>query len=188
MLRSVEYLNTTHMKKIILASTNPVKVAVAKAAFAVVFPDTPFEVIPVATLSGVPPQPFDDEALEGAMNRLRRIRTSHPKADYWVSQEGGLVRDGESFYNRAWILFSDKKGHIGKSSTPSFEIPKGVAELVRTGLELADASDVYFGMKGPKHTVGGVSLVTDGLIDRKRYYLQAAIIALAQVKNHKLYE
>ena len=176
------------MKKIILASTNPVKIAVAKAAFAAVFPDTPFEVIPVAAHSGVPPQPFDDEALEGAMNRLRAIRASHPKADYWVSQEGGLVTDGEGYYNRAWIIFADKKGHVGKSSTPSYEIPKGVAELVRTGLELADASDIYSGIQGLKHTVGGVSLVTDGLIDRKHFYLQAAIIALAQVKNHKLYE
>ena len=42
------------------------------------------------------------------MNRLRGIRASHPKADYWVSQEGGLVTDGDSFYNRAWILFADK--------------------------------------------------------------------------------
>ena len=176
------------MKKIILASTNPVKIAVTKAAFVAVFPDTPFEVIPVATDSGVPPQPFDDEALEGAVNRLRAIRRSHPKADYWVSQEGGLVTDGEGFYNRAWIIFADKKGHMGKSSSPSFEIPKGVAELVCTGLELADASDIYFGMQGLKNTVGGVSMVTDGLIDRKRYYLQAAIIALSQVKNHKLYE
>lgn len=176
------------MKKIILASTNPVKVAVTKAAFAAVFPDTPFEVIPVATDSGVPAQPFDDEALEGAMNRLRGVRATHPKADYWVSQEGGLVTFGEGFYNRAWIIFADKKGHIGKSSTPSFEIPKGVAELVRTGLPLADASDIYFGMKGLKHTVGGVSLVTDGLIDRKKYYLQAVIIALSQVKNHHFYK
>jgi len=83
-------------KKIIVASTNPVKVAVAEAAFRAVFPGEDLEIIGVTTCSGVSEQPYGDEALMGAAHRLEAVTREHPLADFWISQEGGLVDDGEN--------------------------------------------------------------------------------------------
>lgn len=175
------------MKQVIIPSDNPVKIAVAEAAFKAVFPEVEFEFIGRKTASGVPDQPFGDDTLLGAMNRLEVITREHPFADYWISQEGGLIDDGITMYNRAWIVIADAEGHFGQSSTPSFEIPTAVAKLVREGNELGTAYDIHFQMKDSKRRGSGLSKLTDGLIDRKRYYLDAAIIALCQVKNHHWY-
>jgi inosine/xanthosine triphosphatase len=176
------------VKKVIVASDNPVKIAVAQAAFAAVYPDERFEIIAQKTHSGVSNNPFGDEALVGAMNRMEIVTRQYPDAAFWMSQEGGLFNDGVTMSNRAWIVVADGCGHIGQSSTPSFEIPAAVAKMVRTGIELGDAWDAFFRATNLKRAGGGVGRLTDGLIDRKHYYLQAAIIALCQVKHHDWYE
>lgn len=176
------------MKRIIVASQNPVKLTVARKAFVQVFPGVALEVVAVQTNSGVPAQPFEGEVLQGAMHRLAQIRDSHPKADYWISQEGGLFRDTTDIYhNRAWIVVCDRQGHVAKSSTASFALPKGIAALVATGLEFGDASDVYWNTTGLKQGAGGLGHITDGLIDRTQFYVQAAIIAFSAVKHHHLF-
>ena len=175
------------MKKVIVASTNPVKIAVADDAFRAVFPNDVFEIIGVEVDSGVPDQPFGDETIEGAENRLARITELHPEAHYWISQEGGLFEEDGVMFNRAWIMIADSEGHVGQSSTGSFEIPQSMARLVRTGLELGTAGDRLFNETNIKQKGGVLHPLTDGLIDRKNYYLQSAIIALCQVKNHHLY-
>ncbi len=49
------------MKTVTVASTNPVKIEVAKRAFATVFPLETFEFIALKSESGVPAQPMNDE-------------------------------------------------------------------------------------------------------------------------------
>ncbi len=83
------------MKSVIVASTNPVKIEVARRAFTAVFPDEEFDVQGVKSESGVPDQPMEGEARQGALNRLAFVKEKYPDADYWSSQEGGLFRDGE---------------------------------------------------------------------------------------------
>ena len=88
-----------NMKNVIVASENPVKVAVAKRAFLAVYPSEMFNFLPVKSESGVPDQPMDEETEQGALNRLAFIRELHPEADFWISQEGGLFTDGNDLYN-----------------------------------------------------------------------------------------
>lgn len=111
------------MKTVVVASTNPVKVEVAKRAFAAVFPDDTFEFTSVKSDSGVPDQPIDDETRQGARNRLTFVQKQHPDADFWISQEGGLFHEGERLANRAWIAVADRQGFIAESSTASFYLP-----------------------------------------------------------------
>ncbi len=49
------------MKKVIVASENPVKVSVAKRAFSSVYPDEEFKFIAIKSESGVPDQPMNEE-------------------------------------------------------------------------------------------------------------------------------
>lgn len=176
------------MKRVIVASTNPAKVAVARLAFEAVHPDESFEFMAVKSESGVPDQPMNDETEQGAMNRLAFIRAQHPDADFWISQEGGTFEDGDRLYNRAWIVVADKAGSITKSSTALFYLPTKIIEYIKAGMELGDANHAFFSTIDTKEGVSAVGHLTDGLMSREDYYLQAAIIALSELKHKEWYE
>src|SRR3990167_6363724 len=152
------------MKTVVVASENPVKVAVAQKAFAAVFPEEEFSFVSLKSESGVGDQPFNEE-----------------------TEQGGLFEDGEALYNRAWIMVCDQNGFVTKSSTPLFYLPTEVVKLVRGGMELAHAADEFFGSVNLGQGVGAVGFLTDGIIDRENYYLQAAIIAVSQLKHKDWY-
>ena len=77
------------MKKVLIASRNPVKINATKKAFEEVFTDR-FEFEGVSADSLVSDQPMsNDETLKGATNRLQNIQ--HLEADYLVSIEGGCL-------------------------------------------------------------------------------------------------
>lgn len=174
-------------KKVIIASENPVKVAVAKRAFGAVYPHEECEFISIKSDSGVSDQPMNEETERGAINRLEFIKKAHPDADYWISQEGGLFEEGTMLYNRAWIAVANKHGHVAKSSTALFYLPTEIAQHIKNGMELGDACDTFFGTVNAKHGIGAIGHLTDGIIDRENYYLQAAIIALSELKHKDWY-
>jgi non-canonical (house-cleaning) NTP pyrophosphatase len=69
------------MKKVIIASRNPVKINATQKAFENVFSDR-FDFEGVSADSLVSDQPMSNkETLEGATNRLKNIK--HIKADYF---------------------------------------------------------------------------------------------------------
>jgi inosine/xanthosine triphosphatase len=175
------------MKTVIVASENPVKINVAKRAFAAVFPKEEFNFIAAKSQSGVSEQPMDDETKRGAENRLRYIMEQYPDADFWISQEGGLCHDKERLFERAWILVADKSGFVGESTTGQFYLPKMITEYVREGLELGHAGDKFFNDENLKQGLGVIGHLTDGLIDRAEYYFPAAVIALSALKHKEWY-
>jgi inosine/xanthosine triphosphatase len=168
-------------KKVIIASTNPVKVKVAEKAFASVFPETEFEFVPVKSESGVPDQPINEQTLEGARNRLKFVQNKYPDADYWISQEGGLYKEEGKMFVRAWIAACDKEGFVTESSTSNFNLPPGVKKHIEEGLELAHAHDKHFGTVNSGQSTGAVGHLTDGLVDRTEYYMHSAIIVLSEI-------
>lgn len=178
---------TFYMKKVIVASENPVKVAVAKRAFTSVYPDETFEFVAIKSVSGVPDQPTNEETERGALNRLEYIRTKQPDAHFWISIEGGVFEEGDTLYNRAWIAVGDTSGYIGKASTASFYLPRKIIEYIKNGMELGDANDAFFSSVNSKQGIGAIGYLTDGLIDREHYYAPAAIIALSELKYKEWY-
>ncbi|MGE5541331.1 MAG: inosine/xanthosine triphosphatase [Bacillota bacterium] len=176
------------MKKIVVASHNPVKVDSARMAFEQMFPDETFEIEGVSVPSGVSDQPMTDtETFEGARNRLEVIQKERPNADHWVSFEGGVEdKDGE-MEAFAWVLAADTSGRIGKGRTATFILPQAIAELIRSGTELGEASDIVFNEENSKQKSATVGILTDDLITRRAYYVHAAILALIPFKNSNLY-
>ena len=69
------------MKTVIVASTNPVKVEVARRAFATLFPHEQFDFVPVSAPSGVPDQPYEEDTRKGAEQRLAHIKMTHPERE-----------------------------------------------------------------------------------------------------------
>ncbi len=82
---------------------------------------------------------------------------------------------------------SDKAGYVATSSTSQFYLPPKIVASIKEGVELGVAADKFFGSSNSKHSIGALGFLTDNLIDRENYYLQAAVIALSEVKHQAWY-
>ena len=176
------------MKRIVVASLNPVKVEAALSGFCRCFPSEVFRVEPIDVDSGVEDQPLSDRAaLQGAQNRAQGAKQAIPQADYWIGIEGGCdFLDGE-MVSFAWVVVLSETG-AGRSRTAIFQLPGEVQRLVESGLELGDADDLVFGEENSKQKAGAVGLLTGEVVTRKTLYEQAVILALIPFKMPALYQ
>jgi inosine/xanthosine triphosphatase len=175
------------MKKIIVGSTNPVKINSAKDAFETAFPDEEFEVEGVSVISDVRDQPMsNDETLLGAKNRAFNAQAAY-KGDFWVGIEGGIEEHEEELEAFAWMVVLSDSGIRGKARTSSFVLPHEVSILVRSGLELGLADDKVFNQSHSKQKNGAVGLLTNDIINRSEYYKQAIILALVPFLKPEFY-
>lgn len=175
------------MKKVIVASENPVKIAVARRAFETLFSEEEFEFVGMKSPSGVPDQPINDETKDGAINRMNFIRKEQPKADYWIGLEGGIYEEGDRYYNRAWMAVTDSSGYVATSATAQFYLPKEITQHIKSGDELGTATDKFFRAQNSKQGLGAIGFLTDGSINREDYYVQAVIIAISELKHQDWY-
>ncbi|MEL6719747.1 MAG: inosine/xanthosine triphosphatase [Bacteroidota bacterium] len=176
------------MKKIIVASKNPVKVQAALKGFQEMFPEDNFEVQGIAVPSGVSDQPMGDkETFQGAWNRVQAAQEVQANADFWIGIEGGNIRHGENEMEvMAWIVIATND-QVGKARTAGFFLPPKIIELINQGYELGDADDIVFGTSNSKSSLGSGGLLTEGVIDRMRFYVPAVIFALIPFKQTELY-
>jgi len=176
------------MKKVIVASTNPVKIESAQMGFAKMFPDESFDVQGISAPSEVSDQPMSsDETLMGATNRANNVSKLVTDADYWIGIEGGIEDVNEELEVFAWVVVKARDGKIGKGKTGSFFLPQKIAELVRQGVELGEADDIVFGRTNSKQANGAIGILTDDALTRTTYYVPAVIMALIPFKNETLY-
>jgi inosine/xanthosine triphosphatase len=177
--------------KLVVGSSNPVKLAAARDGFAQVFGEAGLAVHGCDVPSGVPAQPFGDiETRQGAYNRAAAARAATPQADYWFGIEGGIaaevVFDTPVLHAFAWVVVLNAHERLGMARTGTFVLPEAVAELVRAGVELGEADDRVFGRHNSKHSDGAVGLLTGGVIDRRAYYAHAVVLALVPFCNPTL--
>ncbi|MFH0863752.1 MAG: inosine/xanthosine triphosphatase [Candidatus Gottesmanbacteria bacterium] len=176
------------MLKIIIASTNPVKISAVQQGFSLMFPQEKFNIKDVAAKSGVGKQPMTNwQTISGALNRVNYISQVEPKADYWVGIEGGVEEIKGEMEVFAWVVIKDKSGRVSKGKTGTFTLPQKVVKLVKQGMELGEADDIVFSQKNSKQKTGAVGLLTGNVIDRTKYYIEAVILALIPFRNKNLY-
>lgn len=179
--------NPLDMKKIIVASANPVKCAAALQGFEKMFPDEEFIVDSVEVSSSVPDQPMGDaETLVGAQNRARAAKAARPDADFWVGIEGGNKDRQVEMATFAWVVVLSQVKE-GKGRSGEFVLPDKVAALVRQGIELGQADDMVFSRNNSKQGNGAIGILTGDAIDRAELYVPAVIFALIPFKNPDLY-
>ncbi|KAK4200029.1 inosine triphosphate pyrophosphatase-like protein [Triangularia verruculosa] len=173
--------------KVVVASLNPVKTGAVLEGFSRMFPGSAYQVSGVSVPSGVPEQPLSDqETLQGALNRIQNARSLEPDADFWVGVEGGVHPDGETFQSFAWIAVENKEGRTGKARTATYYLAQETANLIGGGMELGHADDLIFGKTNSKQHSGSVGILTDDVVTRTSYYVQAVILALIPFKNTQL--
>lgn len=178
------------MKKVIIASQNPVKINAVKIGFELMFADQSFEFIGVSVDSGVSAQPFGSaETFAGAKNRVDNA--SHTgEADFYVGIEGGItlidnggIEEMEAF---AWVVIKGGDDY-GKAKTASFFLPKPVVAGLKQGKELGEVNDIVFHKNNSKQKNGAVGILTNDVIDRTKYYSDAVVLALIPFKNKDIY-
>jgi inosine/xanthosine triphosphatase len=177
------------MIKIVVASTNPVKVNTARLAFEKVFGHNDFEFVPVKAASGVSDQPkSDQETLLGANNRVKDAKRIFPFAEFYVGLEGGVEDVDGELHEFAWIVIHDHTGKVGKGKTCTFMAPPIFRKMViEDGKEIGDISDIVFGQENSKQDMGAIGLLTRGVIDRTELYRHAVVSALIPFIQTDLY-
>lgn len=174
------------LKKIVIASLNPVKIACIRQAFKKVFPEVKFEFQSVQAPSGVPDQPMsDEETLLGALNRISYIQ-KNTEADFWVGIEGGIHPDGSDLEAFAWVVIKSSE-KTGKARTATFMLPPEVTRLIKSGKELGHADDLVFRRDNSKQGNGAVGILTGNIITRTSYYEHAAVLALIPFMNPEFF-
>lgn len=175
------------MKKLVVASHNPVKLAAAEAGFRRMFPGEDCHVQAVQVDTGLAAQPHgDEETLQGALWRARLAMQAEPQAHLWFGIEGGVQDTPQGMTAFAWVAALSQTSR-GQARTGTFYLPPAVAALVRQGMELGEADDIVFGRVNSKQENGAVGLLTGDVIDRRALYIPAVILALIPHKNPALY-
>ncbi|MEN1729003.1 MAG: inosine/xanthosine triphosphatase [Pseudomonadota bacterium] len=174
--------------RLIVASTNPVKLRAVETGVQKAFPRLSLEMGSVAVESGVSEQPsMDAETLTGAENRARSARAAHPEGDYWFGVEGGVEDSSNGLLTFAWIVVVDARGRVGRARSAAFLLPEAVAEKVRGGMELGHADDEVFGRTDSKRRDGAIGLLTKGALDRAGLYAPAVTAAMIPFLHPDLY-
>jgi inosine/xanthosine triphosphatase len=178
-------LDLAAVRRIAVGSTNPVKVAAARAVFARIAPAAVVEPVPVP--SGVPDQPWGDaETRRGARTRAEAARLA-TGADLGVGFEGGVVaEDDGSVRSCAWAAVA-AEGLVELGGSLAMPLPPAVARRLRAGEELGHAIDALTGERGTKHRGGAVGVLTAGLVDRQQAYEVILTYALARVLTPALW-
>lgn len=93
--------------KVIIGSTNPVKINAVKKAFSKIYPNAEYQGISV--LSQVSPQPKSSkESRLGALNRAQNVLSS-TKADFAVGLEGGIDDTEIGMMTNAWCCIIERR-------------------------------------------------------------------------------
>ena len=141
---SLRVARSVAMKKVIIASKNPVKINATKKAFEKVFPTEQFEFIGIQVPSFVSDQPMsDEETLEGAINRAENAKLARKDAHFWVGIEGGIETNGIGMDAFGWIIVLSEH-RLGQARSCTFPLPPYVARAVNTGQELGHVNDAFF--------------------------------------------
>lgn len=187
MLLNETTVNSLHaVRTIAVGSTNPVKIAAARAVLAPLAPDARIDGVAVA--SGVADQPMgDEETIRGATARAHAARVALG-ADLGVGIEGGCVEEADgSMRTCAWAVIVDADGRSGVGGSLAMPLPATVAEMIRGGVELGHAMDKLIGADNTKHGKGAVGILTNGLVDRQKAYEVLVSYAVAPFVTPELY-
>lgn len=168
--------------KVVVASTNPVKINAVQAAFTACQPAATVTTLGIKADSGVRDQPAsDEETRRGARNRVTDARRREPAADFWVGLEGGIEIIDDALQAFAWIVVSDDAGRLGMARSATLPLPPSIRKLIESGMELGDANDQVFASVNSKQQGGAFGLLTDGRHTRESIYSQTVTLALIPV-------
>ena len=119
--------------KILMGTKNPGKIEGARQAFATYFHEIEIEGIEVD--SEVGGQPFNEEILEGATNRIKNLKKiakeKGVKVDYYIASEAGITDLFGEWIDINMTVIEDEQGKQSIGTSQGFPIPKKYREEIK---------------------------------------------------------
>jgi len=167
-----------------VGTDNPVKVRAVRRVFASLSIRSRVRAVPVP--SDVPEQPFEHDALRGAVHRAR---SAIRDADFGVGIEAGLLMQpalGERF-DVQYAAVVDRSGRVTVGHGPGFAYPPSVLEKVLAGKTVGEAMSELAGVRniGSKH--GAIGFLTKRRLDRDELTESAVLMAMVPRIRPELY-
>ncbi|MGC9104037.1 MAG: inosine/xanthosine triphosphatase [Candidatus Methanodesulfokora sp.] len=163
--------------RVVVGSTNPVKISAVEESFSLAFGSV--EVKGIEVDSGVGPEPIEEEAVEGAINRAVKAMKLLP-SDFSVGIEGGLFHLHGRYYLAGFVAIMRSDGLISTGTSGWFECPKKLLGRLLRGEELGSIMDEITGRRDVKKKEGAIGYFTKGIVDRKELYKHGVLMALAR--------
>ena len=175
--------------KILMGTKNPGKIQGAKEAFEKYFDNVQVEGIAVD--SEVGDQPFNQEILEGAKNRIKNLKKyakeNQIEPDFYISSEAGITNSLGEWIDINCAVIEDTKGFQSIGTSQGFPIPnKYIEEIKET--ELGKVMDKIFSGKELGKGKGGISFLTKDEVTRIDLTRNAFIMALTKYINDDLWK
>lgn len=163
--------------RIVVGSTNPVKIEAVTAAFRKYYPSC--EVVGLQVESGVSAQPrSEEEAIEGARARAKSALAMDEVAEFGVGLEGGVCELEGEMFECAWCAVSVRGQREGLGGGLYFALPPKVVKAIREGGELGPIMDRLTGEQDIKQKSGAIGVFTKGMLSRTEAYVHLVLSAM----------
>lgn len=171
--------------KMVIGTKNPGKIEGAKEAFNNYFDN--FEIEGISSSSNVGEQPVNEEIYLGAKNRvdnlIKYMNDNDLEADYYLGIESGITNLLGKWVIINIAVIKDKNGYESWGTSSGFPVPdKYVEEIVNT--DLGQVMDNMFNEHDLRSSKGGISFLTNNVIDRIDMTKEAFTMALIQHINN----
>jgi non-canonical (house-cleaning) NTP pyrophosphatase len=164
---------------VVIVNSSSLKLKILKNVFSAYLPKIEFKFIEseIDNFSG--DSIGRDDCIDLMRVKISEARLKYPNATYYVFMRGRMEDDGNLMQEFALVLIQDLIGNEGISDAASFEVPKEIANLVRSGVSFSTAVEQVFKVPGVKNGSGFVGILTNGVVMKEEQYFQPAVIALA---------
>lgn len=175
--------------KILIGTQNPAKIEGAKNTFMKFFDEVEIEGIGVS--SNVAEQPFNEDVLQGAKNRVEGLKEyakiNGIQTDFYIAIEAGIVNYFDEWlnFNVAYMENNDGIASIGVSQ--GFPIPEKYIDEIKS-TSLGKVMDRVFSGDDLGSKVGGISFLTKGAVARKDIVESAFTMAIIKYINGDLWK
>ncbi len=186
--------------RVLIASTNPVKIRAAREAFSCFQEEITFSSLNMKVIDPewdlFKSQPLgEDETYKNSRLRVKHIRKHNPDFDFFIGIEGGIVY---TQHNQARIVVYCSVGtHSAITTVRGCEIPlpdrwyeklASVREKSSLQLELGDLVAKISGITNIKQKNGAVGFLTQNIVTRFDILYQSMMMALIPFLNSTLFE
>jgi len=175
--------------RIVVATSNPTKVAGALRALKEFLPNEPIDLVMLKVDNRVGPQPIGlDNIVVGAMNRALNAYRAQ-LGDLYIAIEAGLFSLCGQWLDIHVCIVCDRTLRCSIGTSLAFPLPtKFAREVLFTSKELDQVVDEVFGTKDIGSHGGVIKILTHNIINREDLVYQCVASALIPWINHELYE
>ena len=175
--------------KILMVTKNPGKIQGAKEAFEKYFDNVKIQGIAVE--SEVGDQPFNQEIVKGAKNRVKNLKKyakeNQLEPDFYISSEAGITNSLGEWIDINCAVIEDSKGFQSVGTSQGFPIPEKYIEEIKE-TELGKVMDKIFNGKELSKGKGGISYLTKDEVSRIDLTKSAFIMALTKHINGDIWK